>query len=65
MLQQNRCRNDNHGRAIVKVRFCSTCGTMLNRDVQPRQCPSELHARMRRMQSTYCMDCGERLVKER
>ncbi|RIL07960.1 MAG: hypothetical protein DCC71_01145 [Proteobacteria bacterium] len=65
MLQQRRCHNDNHGRAIIKVRFCSTCGAVLNSNVKQSQCPDERHAKMRRLQSTYCMDCGERLVRER
>lgn len=65
MRPQTRCLNDNHGRGIIKVRFCSSCGVVLNSDVRPTKCPSERHARMRRLQSTYCMDCGERLVPER
>jgi hypothetical protein len=60
-----RCSNDNHGRAVVTVRFCCSCGTVVNRNIRPGVCADEKHARMRRAQNTYCMDCGERLVLAR
>lgn len=57
-----RCFNDNHGRAVVTVRFCSQCGVVVNGGIRPKHCAPESHARMRRSQSTYCIDCGERLA---
>ncbi len=56
-----RCANDNHGRPVVTVRFCSSCGVIVNGKIHLKQCPSEIHARMRRSQSSFCVDCGERL----
>jgi len=62
---QTRCANDNHGRAIVTVRFCCHCGNVVNKDIRPSFCVEEKHARMRRSQNLYCMDCGERLIVAR
>lgn len=56
--QQKRCPNDNHGRMVVRIRFCPTCGEVLNPRIAAAKCPGDAHARMRRAQSTYCMDCG-------
>lgn len=64
-MQQPRCANDNHGRAIVKVRFCSHCGGVVNDRIRSARCEPEIHARMRRTQSAYCVDCGERLLQAR
>ena len=60
-----RCRNDNHGRAVVTVRFCPNCGEVVNERILVRVCSLEAHARMRRSQNVYCVDCGEGLVRER
>jgi hypothetical protein len=62
MLRQ-RCANDNHGRPVVTVRFCPSCGDVVNRDIRATGCPQEKHASMRRSRSTYCVDCGERLIQ--
>jgi hypothetical protein len=64
-MLRTRCANDNHGRAVVTVRFCCTCGTVVNKAIRPSLCAVEKHARMRRSQSIYCIDCGERLVVAR
>ncbi len=64
-MLQKRCGNDNHGRAIVTVRFCSSCGVVVNNNIRADRCPRERHARMRRAQSAYCVDCGERLIQLR
>jgi hypothetical protein len=64
-MLQKRCSNDNHGRAVITVRFCSGCGVILNNNIRAGRCLSERHARMRRAQSTYCVDCGERLSQLR
>jgi hypothetical protein len=58
-----RCANDNHGRAVVTVRFCAHCGAVVNERIRAALCPQESHARMRRAQSAYCVDCGERLAQ--
>jgi hypothetical protein len=60
-----RCENDNHGRAQVTVRFCCTCGAVVNKSIRPQSCADEKHARMRRSQHAHCMDCGETLIAAR
>lgn len=57
-----RCANDNHGRPVVTVRFCSNCGVVVNTIIRLKRCLAESHARMRRSQRSYCVDCGERLA---
>ncbi len=64
-MQQMHCGNDNHGRGVVTVRFCSSCGVVVNERILARTCPEEEHARRRRARSTYCVNCGEQLVKGR
>jgi hypothetical protein len=49
----------------VTVRFCCHCGQVVNKDIRPGLCADEKHARMRRSQNLYCMDCGERLIVAR
>jgi hypothetical protein len=63
-MLQRRCANDNHGRAIVTVRFCATCGSVVNQNILARGCSDQAHAGMRRTQSVYCVHCGERLAQE-
>ena len=64
-MLQKRCANDNHGRAIVTVRFCPSCGMVVNGNIHAHPCAQETHARMRRSQSSYCVDCGQRLTQVR
>ena len=61
MKLQARCPNDNHGRMVVRVRCCPSCGAVLNANIAPRNCREESHSKMRRARNTYCMDCGGRL----
>ena len=62
---RQRCSNDNHGRAIVTVRFCSTCGVLLNEHVDGGSCEESSHAKMRRLMSHFCVHCGESLQRQR
>ena len=64
-MLQKRCANDNHGRAIVTIRFCPSCGLVVNGKIRTHSCAQETHARMRRSQSTFCADCGDRLLQRR
>jgi hypothetical protein len=64
-LLQRRCANDNHGRAVVTVRFCPSCGFVANGRINVPSCAPETHARMRRSRSSYCVDCGLRLLQAR
>ena len=64
-MQRERCPNDNHGRAVVTVRFCPNCGVVVNERILARECSLEKHARMRRVRNIYCVDCGQGLVQKR
>ena len=64
-MRGERCRNDNHGRAVVRVRFCPNCGGVVNERILAGACTLEKHARLRRARNTYCVDCGQGLVQER
>jgi len=59
--QSARCPNDNHGRMVVRVRWCPNCGEVLNASILPKTCREEAHAKLRRERNTFCMDCGGRL----
>lgn len=61
MLRQ-RCANDNHGRSIVVVRFCSMCGEIVNGRIASRSCSEKTHADRRRSRNAHCVDCGTRLL---
>ena len=65
MMQAKRCPNDNHGRMVVRIRFCPSCGEVLNRNIVSRTCPEDTHVKMRRSRNSYCMDCGTGLLEER
>jgi len=62
-MLQKRCFNDNHGRAIVTVRFCASCGAVVNDRIALRRCTETRHAERRRDRSTHCVDCGVRLLQ--
>ena len=59
------CSNDNHRRTIVSVRFCASCGSIVNGSVLAQRCSEANHAQMRRAQTVYCVHCGEQLVHRR
>jgi hypothetical protein len=61
-MLRTRCDNDNHGRAVVTVRFCCGCGSVVNGAIRARVCADEKHSQMRRSRNVYCIDCGERLA---
>ena len=58
-----RCSNDNHGRAVVTIRFCPTCGEVVNKTILGAGCADEKHAKSRRSRCTFCTDCGEQLLQ--
>jgi hypothetical protein len=60
-MRSRRCANDNHGRAVVTVRFCATCGETVNPRIPAARCAQETHAARRRTQSVHCVDCGDAL----
>jgi predicted RNA-binding Zn-ribbon protein involved in translation (DUF1610 family) len=49
----------------VTVRFCSSCGVVVNESIRTALCPEANHASMRRTQSAYCIDCGKGLTLAR
>lgn len=63
MNLEERCRNLNHSKMNVSVRFCSACGEIVNRNVQQKSCDSELHSKRRKSRDGYCVDCGKDLKK--
>lgn len=62
MSRNGRCLNYNHGRANAPVRFCPTCGEVVNKNISSEECSEEKHA-SKRESGTYCVDCGEQLVQ--
>ncbi|ODS29799.1 MAG: hypothetical protein SCARUB_05100 [Candidatus Scalindua rubra] len=65
MIQKNSCPNFNHGRVNAPVRFCPTCGGVVNENIPIKSwCSEEEHAIKRRERSKYCIDCGKQLIQE-
>ena len=65
MQRRERCPNDNHGRAVVVVRFCPNCGEIVNKKIPIGTCSEEQHAKRRRERSAFCKDCGQGLIRAR
>jgi rRNA maturation protein Nop10 len=61
VIQGKRCRNFNHGRPNAPVRFCPTCGEVVNEGIPSRKCNEQEHAKRRRERNKYCVQCGEQL----
>lgn len=62
MKRQVRCPNMNHSRTRVTVRFCPRCGEVVNAKVPMRVCGEAEHAKRRREQNEFCVDCGGQLI---
>lgn len=62
MKRASGCANLNHGRRNAPVRHCPSCGDVVNETITQEACSEEKHALGRRRRSTYCADCGRRLV---
>jgi len=65
MVAKSTCQNMNHRRPNSPVRGCPDCGEVVNARIPPRACSEAGHARRRRERSTYCVDCGKRLITGR
>jgi len=65
LVRGARCANDNHGRAVITVRFCSSCGVVLNDRIQKARCEEASHARMRRVGAQHCTQCGVAIAVRR
>jgi hypothetical protein len=59
----NQCPNLNHRRTDAPVRFCPSCGGVVNANVRPVRCLASQHDVQRRNQSVFCIHCGERLAE--
>jgi hypothetical protein len=58
----NPCTNLNHRRSNAPVRFCPSCGDVVNANVRPIRCLVSEHDVQRRNQSVFCIHCGQRLA---
>lgn len=55
-----RCPNMNHSRSNAPVKYCPTCGEVVNREAKGR-CDQNTHARQMKDQMAFCTDCGKKL----
>ena len=55
-----RCPNMNHSRPNAPIRFCPTCGEVVNGSVVEK-CNEEKHAVRRKSRDRFCIDCGKTL----
>lgn len=56
-----RCKNFNHTKMNVLVRFCSQCGEMVNNKIGTKLCSELEHAKNRKQGTRFCTDCGKNL----
>ena len=63
-MRGNQCSNLNHRRTNVTVRFCPTCGAVVNGNIPVGRCGGDAHAIKRRQQNKYCVDCAEQLIPD-
>ena len=63
MKRGQRCENFNHRRSDAPVRFCPTCGEVVNQSLPIKKCTQDEHGKMRRERNKFCVHCGEQLVK--
>jgi hypothetical protein len=59
------CPNLNHRRSDAPVRNCPQCGETVNAKHRIAACTEDRHAAARRQQSTFCANCGMRLIAMR
>ena len=63
MKPGQRCENYNHARSNAPIRFCPTCGGVVNQSLHIKKCTQDEHATKRRERNKFCVDCGEQLIK--
>lgn len=61
----NICSNLNHRTGNARVRFCPSCGEVVNARVRVSGCTPAQHDVSRRSHSVFCVDCGKRLIQAR
>jgi hypothetical protein len=47
---------------VVTVRYCPSCGDVLNPSIGTRKCLDDAHAKLRRERNSFCIDCGAALL---
>ena len=63
--QATACENTNHRRADPPAGYCPSCGEVVNPRIPRRNCTDSMHDVARRDRSTFCVDCGTRLIEAR
>ncbi len=61
-MSSDGCRNQNHSKMNVAVRYCSGCGNIVNKNIPEKKCSTESHARRRKDRNQFCTDCGKNLA---
>lgn len=56
------CKNLNHSKMNVSIRFCPACGEVVNEQIQGRTCSREDHAKRRKERDNFCIDCGKKVT---
>ena len=60
-----RCRNLTHTKMNVAVRFCPSCGEIVNRNLPSRPCNDSMHSKRLKDRNNFCVDCGKSLFLKR
>ena len=56
------CQNLNHRRYDAPVRYCPSCGEVVNPKVVVKACSEREHVQSRMNRNTYCVHCGSQLI---
>ncbi len=62
-MQREWCPNMNHRRSDAPVRYCPSCGEVVNTNVLAKICGGKEHAERRMNRNKYCVHCGLQLMK--
>ncbi len=62
-MRRQLCPNLNHRRDDAAVRFCPSCGEVVNANITVKKCSVEEHAESRMNRNEYCVHCGLQLIK--
>ena len=62
-MNPTECPNLNHRHTHAPVRCCPNCGHVVNQNIPIKNCSEEIHAKRRMDRSTFCVDCGEQIIK--
>ena len=53
----------NHRRSDAPVRYCPSCGEVVNENIILKKCSDAEHAVSRKDRYKYCVHCGLQLIK--